>query len=262
MMAEKSYSAPAAASTLELLEFMASNPGYWGPTELARKLDTSSNLIFRVLCVLQEKGYAARNAAGQYELTAGLFSLGMKLQHNFDLRKQARPLLEELAAASGETCQIQIPAGERMLQLDCVPPQADYYLTVTPGIRLHWHGNAFGKAVWAFLPEEEREQRLAAELPRLTCHTTVEPERLRDELRETRHTFSASEFDEYLLGGYCIGSPVFNAAGEAVAGIGVSGLSSRLVPEKLPELRSRVLECARRVTAAIGGAFPPGVGME
>ena len=40
-MPEKRYQAPAAASTLEVLEFMASNPGAWGPTELARRLALS-----------------------------------------------------------------------------------------------------------------------------------------------------------------------------------------------------------------------------
>ena len=249
---EKRYSAPAAASTLEVLEFMAGNPGAWGPTELAKRLELSSNLAFRVLCVLQEKGYVRRNPAGQYELTAGLYSLGMKLQNSFDLRKQARPFLEALAETTAESCQIQVPAGERMLQLDFVPPPADYYLAVTPGIRIYWHGNAFGKAVWAFLPPEESEALFRAPLPRITPHTVTDPELLRQELADVRKTRSATEFGEYVLGSYCVGSPVFDATGKPVAGVGVTGLSSRLDEAKLPELRQLVRECAERISTAIG----------
>ncbi len=249
---EKRYSAPAAASTLEVLEFMAGNPGAWGPTELAKRLELSSNLAFRVLCVLQEKGYVSRNPAGQYELTAGLYSLGMKLQNSFDLRKQARPFLETLAETTLESCQIQIPAGDRMLQLDFVPPPADYYLAVTPGIRLYRHGNAFGKAVWAFLPPEESEALLRLPLPRITPHTVIDPELLRKEFAEVRQTRSASEFGEYVLGSYCIGSPVFDATGKPVAGVGITGLTSRLDEAKLPELRQLVRECAERISTAIG----------
>lgn len=249
---EKRYSAPAAASTLEVLEFMAGNPGAWGPTELAKRLELSSNLAFRVLCVLQEKGYVRRNPAGQYELTAGLYSLGMKLQNSFDLRKQARPFLEALAETALESCQIQIPAGERMLQLDFVPPPADYYLAVTPGIRVCWHGNAFGKAVWAFLPPEESEALFRAPLPQITPHTVTDPKLLRQELAEVQKTRSAMEFDEYVLGSYCIGSPVFDATGKPVAGVGVTGLASRLDEAKLPELRRLVRECAERISTAIG----------
>lgn len=252
MATEKKYSAPAAASTLEVLEFMAEHPGAWGPTELAKRLELSSNLAFRVLNVLQEKGYVKRNPAGQYELTAGLYSLGMRLQNNFDLRKQARPFLEQLAETAGESCQIQIPAGERMLQLDFIPPPADYYLAVTPGIRLHWHGNAFGKAVWAFLPPNESDALLRAPLHRMTPHTVVDPERLREELAEIRKIRSASEFNEYVLGSYCIGSPVFDATGRPVAGIGITGLASRLDEARIPELRETVRECAERISTEIG----------
>lgn len=251
-MADKNYQAPAAASTLRVLEFMASNPGSWGPTELARRLELSSNLAFRVLTVLQEMGYARRTPAGQYELTAGLYSLGMKLQTNFDLRKQARPFLEALAADSRESCQIQIPAGDRMLQLDFVPPPAEYYLAVTPGIRLHWHGNAFGMAVLAFLPPEEQDKVLGGPLPRITPHTVVDPAVLRERLASILQTRSASEFSEYVLGSYCIGSPVFNAVGRPVAGVGITGLASRLREERLPELRKLVLDCAEKISKSIG----------
>ncbi len=249
---EKRYSAPAAASTLEVLEFMTENPGAWGPTELAKRLELSSNLAFRVLNVLQEKGYVKRNPAGQYELTAGLYSLGMKLQNHFDLRKQARPFLESLAEATGESCQMQIPGGERMLQLDFVPPPADYYLAISPGVRLYWHGNAFGKAVWAFLPPEESELLFQHKLVKLTPNTITDPAKLRNELAEIRETRSAAEFDEYVLGSYCIGSPVFDATGRAVAGIGITGLSSRLKKSDISRLRRLVRECAEQISKELG----------
>lgn len=251
-MSRKTYSAPAAASTLEVLEFMAANPGARGPSELAKRLGLTPNLTFRVLNVLQEKGYVKRNPAGQYELTSGLFSLGMRLHNNFDLRKQARPHLEALAGECGESCQLQVFEGDHMLQLDFVPPPADYYLAVRPGIRLHLHGNAFGKAVVAFLPAEEIAMFLARPLPRLTPHTIIDPDELRREFEQIRHTRMSSEFDEYVVGSYCIGSPVFDATGRAVAGVGITGLSSRLNRALLPRLQDQVLECSKQISNAIG----------
>ncbi len=251
-MTEKKYDAPAASAVLELLEFMVAEPGAWGPTELARRLELTPNLTFRILNVLSEKGYVKKNAAGQYELTAALFSLGMKLQNSFDLRKQARPYLEELALETRESVQIQVPDGDRMLQLDFVAPPAEYYQAVTPGSRIHWHGNAFGKAVWAFLPEKEAARVMALPRPQLSIHTITEPQLIGKELDDIRRTCSSSEFEEYLLGNYCIGSPVFNAVGKVVAGIGVTGLTSRLSPEMIPELRRKVLACANKISTSIG----------
>lgn len=251
-MTEKKYDAPAAAAALELLEFMAAEPGAWGPTELARRLELTPNLTFRILNVLVEKGYVKKDPAGQYELTAALFSLGMKLQHSFDLRKQARPFLEKLALETRESVQLQVPDGDRMLQLDFVAPPAPYYQAVTPGSRIYWHGNAFGKAVWAFLPEDEAEKIMALPRPQMSIHTVTDPQLIRKELEDIRRTCSSSEFEEYLLGNYCIGSPVFNAAGRVVAGVGITGMSSRLVPEMIPGLREKVLTSARNISNSIG----------
>jgi DNA-binding IclR family transcriptional regulator len=251
-MAEKKYEAPAAAAVLELLEFMVAEPGARGPTELARRLELTANLTFRILNVLSEKGYVRKNAGGQYELTAALFSLGMKLQNSFDLRKQARPFLECLAVETRESVQIQVPDGDRMLQLDFVAPPAEYYQAVTPGSRIYWHGNAFGKAVWAFLPDGEADKIMALPRPQMNIHTVTEAQLIRRELEDIRRTYSSSEFEEYLLGNYCIGSPVFNATGKVVAGIGITGMSSRLNPDSIPGLRARVLSCAENISRSIG----------
>lgn len=156
-------------------------------------------------------------------------------------------------AEAGESCQIQVPAGDRMLQLDFVPPPADYYLAVTPGIRLYRHGNAFGKAVLAFLPPGgTRNAVRRSPAPAHPAHDRRSGAGLREEFAEIRRTRSASEFSEYVLGSYCIGSPVFNAVGRPVAGIGITGLSSRLHEERLPELRKLVLACAEHISESIG----------
>ena len=72
-------------------------------------------------------------------------------------------------------------------------------MLIAPGTRLYWHGNAFGKAVMAFLPEEEIDRILRLPRPKLSIHTMTDEQRIRGELAEIRKTRSASEFEEYLL---------------------------------------------------------------
>lgn len=254
---EKKYNAPAADGVLEVLEFLVENPGAWGPTELNRQLGTGTNLIFRVLNALAEHGYVKRNEAGKYELGAKLFSLGMRLHSRFELRTCARPFLQRLAAETGETCQLQVPDGDRMLSVDCIYPACDYYLAVNPGAHLHYHCNAFGKAVLAFRSEPELREFFRKPLEPMTPHTIVSEELLRRELREIRKTRVATEFDEYLTGGYCIGSPVFDASGNVVAGIGISALSSRRTEENTDYFKNLVRQCAEEITKSTGGVLPP-----
>ena len=252
---ERKYHAPAADGVLELLEFLAENPGEWGPTELNRRIGLGTNLIFRILNVLTEHGYVSRTAEGKYVLGAKLYSLGMALHSRFDLRIVAHPFLNALAEESGETCQLQIPDGDRMLMVDCVHPPRDYFLAVNPGARLYYHCNAFGKVVLAFADAETRNTILDGPLEKLTPDTITDPAKLRAELLKVRRTFSAFEFGEYFTGGYCVGSPVFNAAGNAVAGIGISGLTSRVHELDIEAQAQLVRDCARNITQAFGGKF-------
>ncbi len=244
--------APAVAALLKLLEFLAERDGEWGPSALARELAITPNLTYRILSELLREGYVQRNDAGRYRLSEKLFVLGMKLQDRFDLVKCARPVLEELSRNTGMTAQMQIPGPERMVVLDFVVPPVDYYMAVRPGSQVYFHGNAFGKAVLPFFDDERRERILAAPLEPLTEATVVDPEALRRELDVAKSSRVATEFNEYLQGNYCIASPVFDARGEAVAAIGVTGLFSLFRPERLPELQTLVRESAGALSVRIG----------
>lgn len=176
----------------------------------------------------------------------------MKLRNSFDLRKQARPFLEGLAAEAGESCQIQVPAGDRMLQLDFVPPPADYYLAVTPGIRLYRHGNAFGKAVLAFLPPGGTGNAVrrspAPAHPAHDRRSGAAPRRVRgdppDPVGFGIQRIRARQLLHRVAG--------LQRRRRPVAGIGITGLSSRLHEERLPELRKLVLACAEHISESIG----------
>ena len=251
-MKEKEYGAPAASAVLDMLEFMSSVSGALGPTDIARELGLSANLTFRILNVLSRKGYVIKNQSGQYELTAALFSLGMQLQNRFDLRTQARPFMTALAADIMESVQLQIPDGDMMLQLDFVAPPTPYYIVVTPGTRVYWHCNAFGKAVLAFSEDKIREKIMALPRPELTAKTNTSGKLLLKELTQIKDSYSSSEFEEYLQGIYCIASPVFDCGKKVVAAVGISGMTSRLDRERLPELQKKILECAVSISHAIG----------
>lgn len=249
---EKKYEAPAAEALLSLLEFFSSNPGSWGPTDLARRLDLTPNLTFRILSVLAERGYVVKNSSGHYELTSALYSLGMNLRNRYDLRTLARPYLQELAVSAMESAQIQIPDGDQMMQFDYVAPPSPYYLVITPGTRVYWHGNAFGKVVLAHLSEEEQEKIFSLPRPSMTKHTITDLSRIRQELEEIRETGIGMEVEEYLEGFYCIAAPVFNAAGKVVAAVGITGMTSRLDQKMLPELQKHILTCSCRISEAAG----------
>jgi len=252
-----SYAAPAADKLLDLVEFLAEKTRPYGVSELAATLGISTNAVFRIMTRLVERGYACQDAASKgYLLTPRLFALSSARQDQRRLRELARGHLERLSAACGETTQIHIPAGRRVEVLDVVTPQSDFYLQVTIGAKLYYHANAFGKAILAFMPEAEVMALLPEELPRLTAHTITRRETLLEDLRKVRQNCLAYDREEYTQGVYCIGAAVFDAAGRAAAGIGITGLKVRFERQRNRELEKAVLAAALKITQELGGVMP------
>ncbi|MDQ0289514.1 IclR family transcriptional regulator [Oligosphaera ethanolica] len=226
--AGKRYAAPAVDAMLDILEYLSQANRPCGVTELSRELGITNNLAFRVMKRLVERGYAETGSTASYKLGTRFFTLGMKLYSDFELRKRARPHLEWLSGELGETAQVHAPDGDRMLVVDTVTPHASYFLQVVPGSRVYYHNNAFGKAVMAFMDEKDVRRLLPKErLPSLTHNTITSADALISQLAQVRKTGVAFDNEEYMYGIFCIGSPVFNHEGKAVAGLGCTGLTSR-----------------------------------
>lgn len=245
------YAAPAVDQALDIVELLSQNPHAYGISELSRELKISTNTVFRILRRLTERGYTEQDASG-YRLGTQFFSMGMRLQNRFDLRVRARPHLERLCEQTHETCQIHVPDKDRMLVLDCLSPQAEFFLQTTPGSRFYYHSNAFGKAILAFLAPDAVRQIIPAKLPALTPNTITSRRGLLSHLERTRLTGIAYDMEEYTPGFFCIGAPVFDVAGKAVAGIGITGVLQKDTSRRFREWELMVIGCAGGIAADIG----------
>ena len=244
---------PAVSRALDLIEFLADRGQPFGINELARELEIPVNSVFRILKCLEARGYVETDSpGGGYQLSTRFFSLGIRLQSRFDLRRRARPHLEMLCRQTGETTQIYFLDGDSTIVLDCVTPDAPMYLQVVPGSRIELHASAFSKAILAFMAEENVRRLLPKRLAALTPNTITDREQFMVELSKIRRTGIAYDREEYTLGAYCVGAPIFDVHDNVVAGAGVTGLVSRFRAEDLPRIEKQVLRCVRQISSAIG----------
>jgi IclR family acetate operon transcriptional repressor len=249
----RKYGSPAVNRALDILEFMSTHPRPYGATELSRCLGIPKNTVFRILRSLAERDYAAQDpTTGEFTLSTRVFTLGMSLYTRFELRQRARPHLEWLCQETDETCQIQVPQGDKVLVLDTVSPAVQFYLRVVPGGLLYYHPNAFGKVLLAFMDDGAVRHILPSKMQGLTKNTITFRSQLMKQLEETRRTGLAYDNEEYTSGIFCIGSPVFDAEGKTVAGLGITALLSWFDRTRISFFEQDVLECARRVSKDIG----------
>src|SRR5206468_4456327 len=73
--ARPAYKAPAADKALDILEFMADRPDGVTQTEISTGVGRSIHEIYRIIQLLEKRGYLVRTASDRYRLSLKLFEL-------------------------------------------------------------------------------------------------------------------------------------------------------------------------------------------
>jgi DNA-binding IclR family transcriptional regulator len=120
------------------------------------------------------------------------------------------------------------------------------------GRRTPVHCTASGKVILAFGPAAIRERLLARPLERSTPHTITDRSGLEVQLDAARAAGLARTHEELEVGLDAIAAPVYDAGGEVVAAVDVSGPSHRLRAEDRPELARLTLEAASDLSRRLG----------
>lgn len=102
---DKRYSAPALEKGLDILEFLANQAVPCSQTEIAESLERTPSEIYRMLSVLEQRGYVLKQAGTtSFSLSLKLFELGHLQSGISNLRKAIRYPMEQLANEIGEAC--------------------------------------------------------------------------------------------------------------------------------------------------------------
>ena len=127
-----------------------------------------------------------------------------------------------------------------------------------PGTVSPLHASGIGKALLAGYDSARLDAfLLSADLQRFTDRTLTSPEALRENLRLARERGFALDDEERTIGMRCVAAPIFNAHGEAIAGISVSGPTPRMQDDRVIAIGAAVREAAGAVSNRIGAPAGP-----
>jgi IclR family transcriptional regulator, acetate operon repressor len=249
--------AQAVTRALALLKtFGGSRPEYT-LGELAQATGLNKTTAHRILAALEQEEFVTRNPrTGAYRLGAELIALGSIAVRTHDLRTVARPTLEELAAATGETTTLEVLSQRQALVLDEVSSRFLVGTTQDVGSRLPLHATSTGKLLLAHAPTAEIEAVLAGPLAQLAPCTVTDPQALAAQLDAIRRAGYAVAQEELEPGFVAIAAPIHDAARTVIAAISVGGPSLRLHGERIAAVTAAVQEGARAISRQIG--YRPG----
>ena len=160
-----------------------------------------------------------------------------------------------ISEATRQTCFFAVRYRQEVHYIEAVYPNAHEPTRNILGERAPMYCTGLGKAMMAFMPEEETEAMMAGSMEPYTSFTLTDPVKLREELAAIRMRGYAVDNMEHEFGLRCVAVPVFDTNGQVMAAISVSGLSSffddetvarygQTLREILQPLQHRV-ECAR-----------------
>jgi DNA-binding IclR family transcriptional regulator len=231
---------------LALLDALAEQPQGLGVNELARRIGVNASTASRLLATLETGRLVEREPGGPYRLGMRLVALADGVLARLDVREIARPRLRALAADTGETATLSVPAPTEAVTVDFVPGEASVVSLARVGRPSVAHATAVGKVVLAHGGE-------VGELTRFTRRTIVDPQALAAEVESVRERGWAESVGEREADLNALAAPVLDHAGELAAVLGLQGPAARLTAERRRAILPRLLEEAAGLQAQLQG---------
>jgi IclR family KDG regulon transcriptional repressor len=253
--ATRQYTLRTLRKGLALLETLAEVGDDLTLTEIARRLDESPTVAFRILKTLAAADYVRQDPeTKRYRVGLRLWELGTRALHRAGLRliDVARPVLKWLTQVTGETSALAILRGTDSLYLDMVDGSEPLRVYAEPGARAPIYATASGKAMLAFGEPELIARVVRAGMKRLTPLTLTRESQLRRRLAEIRRTGLAINHGERRADIAAVAAPIFNARGECVAAISISGPVARFQGDNLEALKRRVRKASEEISTKLG----------
>jgi DNA-binding IclR family transcriptional regulator len=172
------------------------------------------------------------------------------------IRTLVMPILERLAADSGETVALHIRAGLERICIGQVPSSQPVRYTAHVGATYPLHTGSMGKVLLAFSDDAERQDLLERlPLPAITSATIADRAVLEAEVARIRAEGTSTSWGERAVGVAAMSAPVYGADGRLVAALSILGPDARLTAAAFERLRPALVAaaatCTRRLT---GGA--------
>ena len=250
-MAEMDASpATAVERALNILEAASQRREGLTNSEISRKLGIPKSSASYILRTLERRGYLRRDGeTGRYRLGLKLLSLGGETQAGLDVAEVALPFMRGLVERLGMTCHLAVVDQNEAVYVEKVEAPGFFKVNTWVGRRMFLHSTSVGKALLAWMPKAERDALLHnCEFKKRTPKTITTLSRLTTELERVHQQGYAIDDEENSLGARCFGAPVFDALGNVVAALGVSGTLTQMDAAKMPRVADALKETARRVS--------------
>lgn len=238
---------------LQVIELLAEAQKPMGPTEVGNILELNKSTVYRILKTLHDHGYASPNKAGKYRLGAKITELASYAINNLELQVEAKPILSALSAKLDLSVHLGVLDGDNTVyieKLDVTQSGANY---THVGYTSPAHCSSIGKCLLSTMGAEDVEKQLnELTFKKYTKNTIVDKEKFRRHLKLVRRQGWSMDREEYMIGHCCVGAPIYDYQGDAIACVSVSGRKQNFNEKSLDVVVEEVLEASYKISKKMG----------
>jgi IclR family pca regulon transcriptional regulator len=254
------YRVEALAKGLRLLSLFDEQRPTWRVSDLAVASGLPMPTVYRVVMTLTAEGYLDHLPGGEYRPGVRTLTLGGAALRSLDLVALATPRLQRLGEATGETVNLAVLTGDRVLYLVRLRNADLVTANIQVGSTLPAVHTSIGKLMLADLDEAQLGDRITEDsFPgQHGPNAKVSLDELRQELAQIREQGWAMQDEELAHGLRSVAAPITGAGGRVIAGVNVAvqardWSTQRIVRELKPVLLATCAEISQLVSAGSTG---------
>jgi DNA-binding IclR family transcriptional regulator len=252
---------PAVSRALSLLDQLAKVREPMSLARLASELALPKSSVHGLCNTLMSYGYLRRQSDGAFLIGPRVMSLAEAFVSGTDVAQEFNALWADRGVSPEETVVLSVLSGTDALYVAVRNSARPLGLAFNVGMRLPAYLSGSGKAMLAFhAPDEVRELLAGGLSVRLTRKGPRDVEALLKELATTRKRGYSIDDETVREGVFSFGAPVFDASGQAVAGIAVCINKALVGADHGERHRDVALGVARTLSRRLGGDVPEGPG--
>jgi DNA-binding IclR family transcriptional regulator len=223
------YVSPAVEQASHILFCLAeAQSTFMSLTEICAHMGIHKSKAFTILETLQRFGLVRKNTDGKgYALGPGLIGLSRKVLDDLNAPILAEPILEELAKKAGTTAALGLIAGPNVFVAAKREGGGPIVVTMRVGHRFPLTYGCHGKAIAAFLPEDELKDLLKdKKLYFYGDPSKFDKDKVMKDIERCRKKWFAEDMEETAPGLNAMAAPVLGPNNRPIGYIVLLGLAS------------------------------------
>lgn len=245
---KSSDSVRAVVRALDILQAFTSSDDALSASDLLKRVELSRPTLYRLLHTLEEKGFVKSSGDPQmFKLGPAVGQLSHVWTSSMDVAVLARPMMQELWEATGETVALFLQRGSTRACIAEMPSPQPLSFKRGIGYTESIFRGASGRAILAFMDQAERyvkEHTSSGDIPN--------PDAFVRELDRIKKAGYSTSRDELIVGAVAIAVPFFGTGNKVVGSLAVFGPTVRLDEYHIGTIAADLKNQALKLSTALG----------